>query len=172
VKIFLIAFLLSISNSYAHAEVSISSCDGKYVAAENLTGKLLLKKGTSTIDLSQIDHFISGGVFSLDNSLLVVYGPPKRVDPTYPQVTHLTLFDTRSRPIVVVKEIYGGGIYMPSFSVDQRFLAIPNQYGIDVLDMKSRKVESFDLLHPVEFPTQRCSLKDSSLPNFQFMTLD
>lgn len=45
--------------------------------------------------------------------------------------------------------MYGGGVYGATFSVDQKFIVVPNQFGVDVVDVNEKKSHSFYI---VDFP--------------------
>ena len=140
----------------AAAGVTIRSCDETYTAKIDVRGTLVIKRDTRIVNSIKIDHDVLGGVFSLDNSLLIVYGAPNKIDPVYPQVTHLSLYAVGEHRRTLVKEVYGGGVYGVAFSTDQRFASVENQFGIDVLNVRAKTTQSFDPTYVVGFSTQQC----------------
>lgn len=144
--------------SQVKADVTIKSCDGEYNARIVRQGTMLVERGNSIIASMKIDHDISGGSFSLDHSLLVVYGLPNKIDIRYPQTIHLSLYSINAQShTVLMNEVYGGGVYGTSFSTDQHFISVDTQSGIDVLNLKTKTNKLYDPSHVLDFPTQHCS---------------
>lgn len=83
---FLTAAAMSLWAVSVMAEIVVKSCDATIVAKEN-HGSMIIECGVGEAARISIGHDIDGGVFSLDNALLAVYGVPKKVDGNYPQVT-------------------------------------------------------------------------------------
>ncbi|HDR9190698.1 hypothetical protein QZM46_32175 [Burkholderia vietnamiensis] len=73
--IFLIAAILFSARATAGAVVE--SCDSLF-SAKNSRGSLIIERAGKVVGVSKIDHEIDGGAFSDDDSLLIVYGLPKR----------------------------------------------------------------------------------------------
>ncbi|WP_157259214.1 hypothetical protein [Burkholderia ubonensis] len=111
------------------------------------------------VGTAKIDHDIDGGVFSLDDSLMIVYGVPKKISRQYPQKTILSVYRIFPRPTVIMSEVYGGGVYDASFSDSQKFIVVDNQFGIDVLDVIREKSKSFDSTYTPDFSIQKCESK-------------
>lgn len=155
----LLIFLFIFGVNVAQAGISITSCDGAYAAKINASGVLVIKHGPHTVNSARIDHEISGGTFSLDNSLLVVYGFPTKIDRAYPQVTHLSLYAVGEHKRALMKESYGGGVYGVAFSTGQHFVSVDNQYGVDILNVGTKTSQSFDPTYVVGFTTQQCAVK-------------
>jgi hypothetical protein len=156
-RYFLIAamFLWSASTM---AEAVVKSCDATFSAASNNHGSMIIENNGKITGKVRLDHDIDGGVFSLDDSLLVVYGLPKRVSRKYPQATRLSVYKVSPRPTLVMNEMYGGGVYDALFSDNQKFVVVENQYGVDVLDLIRRKSKSFDSTY-APYSTQKCHPK-------------
>jgi hypothetical protein len=155
-----IIFLLILWAGMARAGVIVKSCDGEYTARIDHSGTMLVERGKLTVKYIKIDHDISGGVFSRDDSLLIVYGLPNKIDARYPQTTRLSLYAVSMQPHAIMKEVYGGGIYGVAFSTDQRFVFVENKFGMDVLDVLNKTAKSFDSSHVLGFSTQSCAGAD------------
>jgi patatin-like phospholipase/acyl hydrolase len=138
------------------AAVTIKSCDTEISARIAAPGIMYLERSGRNIGKTSIDHNIDGGVFSSDGSLLIVFGIPNRVNREYPQVTHLSLYRLQPNPALLMREVYGGGVYDAEFSEGQRFVLVENQFGVDVLDFLKRKSKSFELMYSPPFLTQKC----------------
>lgn len=134
----LIIFLFTFLPELATAGITIKSCDGTYTAKVDVLGTLVIQRDTRKVNLIKINHDVSGGVFSLDNSLVIVYGLPNKIDPAYPQVTHLSLCAVGEHRRALVKAVYGGDVYGVTFSTSQRFASVENQFGVDILNVMGR----------------------------------
>ncbi len=156
VKKYLFLFFLMIFLGNACAAV-VSSCDGNYLAMDDVRGQVTIKHDGRNIGLAKIDHAIRGGVFSLDGSMLVVFGLPTKIDANYPQVTHLSIFSVKPKMQLIEREVYGGGVYDAAFSVDKNFIVVENQFGVDVINLRKKKAQSFDAAYIPQFKTQQCS---------------
>ncbi|WP_143037262.1 hypothetical protein [Paraburkholderia tuberum] len=155
-KKYLFLFFLMIFLGNACAAV-VSSCDGNYLAMDDVRGQVTIKHDGRNIGLAKIDHAIRGGVFSLDGSMLVVFGLPTKIDANYPQVTHLSIFSVKPKMQLIEREVYGGGVYDAAFSVDKNFIVVENQFGVDVINLRKKKAQSFDAAYIPQFKTQQCS---------------
>ncbi|MFL9877150.1 hypothetical protein PQR63_02055 [Herbaspirillum rhizosphaerae] len=158
-KRFLIIFIFSMWAELAMAGIIVTSCDGSHKAKINTKGALLVKSDKGIEKSIKMDHNISGGLFSLDNSLLIVYGLPDKIDPTYPQVMRLSVYRIGRHQRAIMNETYGGAIYKVAFSADQRFVLVENQFGIDVLNVAKKTAKSFDPAYVAEFSMQLCEAK-------------
>lgn len=151
----LVFVLLILFIDLANAAQIIKSCDEKYSA--NLDhGLLSIERSSKIVSSYRIDHGYSGGAFTLDGSLLVIFGVPNKINSKYPQVTKLSVFRVGKKIRPIMKEIYGGVVYEAAFSSDQRFVAVQNQYGVDILDLTSKTSKSFGVTHEIDFSTQKC----------------
>ncbi|WP_413214506.1 hypothetical protein [Paraburkholderia kururiensis] len=154
-KRYSLLFLLAAHLGNAWAGV-VSSCDGNYSAVDNVRGQVMINHGERNIGSAKIDHTIRGGVFSLGNSILVAFGPPRKIDPNYPQVTHLSVFLVKPKFRLIEKEVYGGGVYDAAFSIDKNFVVVNNQFGVDIINIKKKRTQLFDAAHIPKFKTQHC----------------
>lgn len=150
--------LLVIFGVGARAEV-VTSCDGNYLAKINNRHEMVVERGGQRVGAMKIDHAIDGGVFSFDDSILIIFGLPNKIDVRSPQVTHLSVYSIRPRISLMEGEVYGGGVYDASFSSDQKFVVVNNQFGVDVLNIEKRKAQSFGATYVPEFKTQQCEKK-------------
>ncbi|WP_155836893.1 hypothetical protein [Paraburkholderia mimosarum] len=137
----------------------VSSCDGDYSARNDGRGQMIVEHDGRNIGSAHIGHAIDGGVFSLDNSILVLFGLPKKIDSRYPQVIHLSVYLVKPKIHLIESEVYGGGVYDAAFSDDQNFIVVDNQFGVDVINLKERKAQSFDATYVPQFKTQQCGKK-------------
>lgn len=156
---FFVIAILFLYFGFALAAPSIQSCDGLYAAKMDGNGVLLINHGFRRFASKRIDHNLSGGVFSLDNSILIVFGSPRNVNSKGPQVTRLSIISVRRRPFVIMRQIYGGGVYDAAFSSDQNFVSVENKFGIDVLDLTHKTSKMFAPTYRVGFSTQKCLSK-------------
>ncbi|WP_157655332.1 hypothetical protein [Burkholderia ubonensis] len=154
--IFVIAILLWVGS--AAAEIEVKSCDNMF-SAKSSHGSIVVERAGKVVGTAKIDHDIDGGVFSLDDSLMIVYGVPKKINRQYPQRTILSVYRIFPHPAVIMSEVYGGGVYGASFSDSQNFVIVDNQFGIDVLDVIHKKSKSFDPAYTPDFSTQKCESK-------------
>ncbi|AJX14348.1 hypothetical protein [Burkholderia ubonensis] len=154
--IFVIAILLWVGS--AAAEIEVKSCDNMF-SAKSSHGSIVVERAGKVVGTAKIDHDIDGGVFSLDDSLMIVYGVPKKISRQYPQRTILSVYRIFPHPAVIMSEVYGGGVYDASFSDSQKFVVVDNQFGIDVLDVIHKKSKSFDSAYNPDFSTQKCEPK-------------
>lgn len=148
-------FLFLISLGDVNAEV-VSSCDGRYLAADIVRGRITIEKDGKNVGSVNVGHAIHGGVFSLDDSMLVVFGLPKKLDVNYPQVTHLSVLSLKSKIKIIERQVYGGGVYEVVFSADKKYIVVNNQFGVDVIDVEEKKSHSFDITYLPKFDVQHC----------------
>ena len=157
-KAMLCAVVLVLHAGLLHCAESVRSCDQRYVATI-ARGKLHIQRNSRPFTSLSVDHHLSGGAFSLDASLLAIFGVPNKSDPEYPQVTHVSIFErARGHFRLIMRRVYGSGVYETNFSVDQRFLLISTRFGEDVVDLKSNDVEFHEPGYQPDFSLQRCSL--------------
>jgi len=149
-------FLMSIWPILSMSATTIKSCDTEFTAIIAIPGVMQLKRNEKEIRKIPVDHNIDGGSFSSDDSLLVIFGTPIKINRNYPQVTHLSLYRLRPQPTLLMREVYGGGVYDARFSSDQRFVLVENQFGADVLDISRMKSKSFEPTYSPPFLTQKC----------------
>ncbi|WP_157381419.1 hypothetical protein [Burkholderia ubonensis] len=154
--IFVIAMLLWAGR--AGAEIEVKSCDNMF-SAKSSRGSMVIEHAGKVVGTAKIDHDIDGGAFSLDDSLMIVYGVPKKISRRYPQRTILSVYRIFPHPAVIMSEVYGGGVYGASFSDSQKFVVVSSQFGIDVLDVIRKKSKSFDPTYTPDFSTQKCESK-------------
>ncbi|WP_454764925.1 hypothetical protein [Cupriavidus campinensis] len=93
----------------------------------------------------------------MDKSLLALFGPPIKTDRKYPQVVRLSIIRVSNTPQVIMREIYGGGIYDVRFSLSQRFVSVESRFVVDVLDIKRKTSTAFEPSHEIKFQAQECS---------------
>ncbi|WP_133303060.1 hypothetical protein [Cupriavidus lacunae] len=155
----LVAAILFLCFGLAQAAPSIVSCDGLYVAKVDGAGVLVIDRSSRRFVSRRMDHNVSGGVFSLDNSLLILFGAPIAIDPNVPQVTRLSIIRIKRRPLVIMRQLYGGGVYDASFSLDQNFVSVENQFGVDVLDLAHKASKMLTPGDKVGFSTQECPVR-------------
>lgn len=139
----------------AIAEVEIKSCDSVY-SAKYRQGSLVIERLGKPIGSKKIDHVINGGIFSRDDSLIVVYGMPRKVSRRNPQKTLLSVYRIIPNPTLIISEVYGAGIYDAKFEENQKFVVVEYRFGVDVIDLATKKSSSFDPTYTPNFPTQRC----------------
>nr|WP_141661981.1 hypothetical protein [Burkholderia ambifaria] len=147
--------LLLISLGDVSAEV-VSSCDGRYLATDVVRGRMAIEKDGKNFGSAKVGHAIHGGVFSLDNSMLVVFGLPNKIDVSYPQVMHLSVFSLGSKIEIIESQVYGGAVYDAAFSVDKKYIVVSNQFGVDVIDVVEKRSSSFDIAYLPKFDVQQC----------------
>ncbi|MGZ2747637.1 hypothetical protein [Burkholderia stagnalis] len=150
--------LLIICCGFARAEI-VTSCDGGYVAKIGDRHEMVVSRRGQRVATMKVDHHIDGGVFSLDDSVLVVFGLPFRVDPRFPQVAHLSIYFIGKNIRLIEKEVYGGGVYDAAFSKDRKSIVVNSQFGVDVIDVERRQVHTFDAAHIPKFELQKCEKK-------------
>lgn len=136
------------------AETLIKSCDAVF-SAKSVNGSIVIKREGKIVGMSKIDHEVDGGVFSMDDSLLMVYGFPKNVSGKNPQRTILSIFKV-PRATLVGKEEYESRIYEVSFSDNQQIAVVDSRFGIDVIDLIKKKSTFYDPAYTPDFETQRC----------------
>ncbi|WGS46215.1 hypothetical protein LFL97_34865 [Burkholderia sp. JSH-S8] len=152
------ALLLIAYCGFARAEI-VTSCDGRYVAKIGDRHEMVVLRRGQRVATMKVDHHIDGGVFSLDDSVLVVFGLPFRVDPRSPQVAHLSIYFIGKNIRLVEKEMYGGGVYDAAFRKDRKSIVVNSQFGVDVIDVERRQVHTFDAAHTPKFELQKCEKK-------------
>lgn len=150
--------LLVIFCGFARAEI-VTSCDGRYVAKIGDRHEMVVSRRGQRVATMKVDHHIDGGVFSLDDSVLVVFGIPFRVDPRSPQVAHLSIYFIDKNIRLLGGGVYGGGVYDAAFSKDRKSIIVNSQFGVDVIDVERRRVHTFDAAHVPEFELQKCDKK-------------
>jgi hypothetical protein len=148
--VFLVIFLVNVRAAV------VSSCDGRYLARDDGRGHVIMERDGKVIGSGRIDHAVNGGVFALDDSMLILFGLPIKTDARYPQVTHLSVYRTKSKIRLVNREVYGGGVYVAAFSLDQKFIVVENQFGVDLINLEENKSQSFDVTYVPQFRTQKC----------------
>lgn len=79
----------------------IGSCDDRYWATDVVRGRITIKDGSRNIGSVNVDHAVRGGRFSLDGSVLVVFGLPNVFDVNYPQTTHLSVLSIKPKVKVI-----------------------------------------------------------------------
>lgn len=77
-KKYLLLTLMAMFIGDVHAAV-VSSCDGDYSAKNDGGGQIIVEHGGKKIGSAHIDHAIDGGAFSLDDSVLALFGHRARV---------------------------------------------------------------------------------------------
>ncbi|MDR5800877.1 hypothetical protein [Caballeronia sp. LZ001] len=157
-KKYLLLTLMAMFIGDVHATI-VSSCDGGYSAKNHGRGRLIVEHGEKKIGSAHIDHAIDGGTFSLDDSILVLFGLPKKLDTHYPQVTHLSVYLVKPEIHLIESAVYGGGVYDATFSEEQKFIVVRNQFGVDVINLKEPKAQSFEATYVPPFKTQQCAKK-------------
>jgi hypothetical protein len=153
-KIFLgiIIIILSINCDAA----KVFSCYGEYLANDRAHRILVVRQKGKIIGSLRIEHAVNGGVFSLDNSTLIVFGVPLRVDVRAPQVTWLSIVSLKPKVSVIRKEVFGGGVYEAAFSSRKEFIVVNNQFGIEIINIKNGVSKSFDATYIPPFSMQEC----------------
>ena len=139
----------------ATAEVVIKSCNSMY-SVKSGRESIVVERAGKVVGGAKIDHDIEGGVFSMDDSLIVVYGLPKKISKRYPQTTSLSVYKILPHPMIILKETYGGGVYDVVFSENQEFVVVANKFGVDVLSIVDKKSTSFGVDYVPKFRTRRC----------------
>lgn len=150
--IFLIAAILL--SAGVMAETAIESCDALF-SAKSSHGLLIIERAGQVVGTSKVGHEIEGGVFSNDDSLLIIYGLPRNVSRRSPQRTFLSIFRV-NRVSLLVKEEYESRVYGVSFSVDQRVAVVDSRFGVDVIDLVKRRSTFYGLAYTPDFATQKC----------------
>ncbi|MDN7929662.1 hypothetical protein QZM52_00015 [Burkholderia metallica] len=141
----------------AKSENQIKSCDAVF-AAKSSHGSIVIERAGKVVGAAKIDHEVEGGVFSMDDSLLIVYGFPKDLNIESPQGTVLS-FLTIPRATLVGRKEYGSRVYDVSFSDNQRVAVVDSRYGIDVIDLIKGDSKFYDPIYIPDFATQRCGAK-------------
>lgn len=154
-KRYFLLFLLVIFLSDARAQV-INSCDGGYSAMVVGRGSILVEHAGKKIGSIRAEHGIAGGAFDSDGALLVVYGLPNKVDPRSPQAEYLTVYLTRPRLHEILKRTYGGGVYEVAIGTDPDLLFVSSRFGFEIVNIKTKKIKSFDPLSEPKFSRQQC----------------
>lgn len=146
-------FLICVGN--VSAEI-VSSCDRRYLATDVAHDRIEIKKDGKNVGSVNVGHAIQGGVFSLDGSMLVVFGVPKKLDVNYPQVTYLSVLLLKPKTRIIDNQVYGGSVYDAAFSVDKKYIVVNNQFGVDVIDLAEMRSHSFDIAYLPKFGIQKC----------------
>lgn len=138
---------------------TVESCDGKFSARASKSGLLIVERAGKRLWARQLNHEVEGGIFNSDNSMLVLYGLPRAIDVVHPQGTRLTVFSIRSRPRELFQRTYGGGIFEIAFGNgnDEGHLFLNSRFAIEIINLKTETVESFDLLSEPAFDRQVCN---------------
>jgi len=149
-------FIFFLSNARADA---IQSCDGELLAHvdDSRPGVVIFEKKGQEIGSAGIDHDIVGGEFNLENSLLVVYGAPKKLDLTAPQGEYLSVYSILPHPHMIMKKSFGGGIYDVAFGVGGKSIYVASRFGFEITDAKKNLWKYFDPLSEPNFERQRCN---------------
>ncbi|WP_126283217.1 hypothetical protein [Burkholderia stagnalis] len=150
--------LLIVCCGFSRAEI-VTSCDGDYVAKIGGRREVVVSRGGRRVAAAKVDHHINGGAFSLDDSVLVVFGLPFSADPRSPQVAHLSIYFIGKNMRLAEKEVYGGGVYDAAFSEDRKSIVVNGQFGVDVIDVERGQVHTFDAAHVPKFEFQKCDKK-------------
>ncbi|WP_124835854.1 hypothetical protein [Burkholderia sp. Bp9031] len=88
--------------------------------------------------------------------MLVVFGLPNKIDVSYPQVMHISVFSLGSKIEIIESQVYGGAVYDAAFSVDKKYIVVSNQFGVDVIDVVEKRSSSFDIAYLPKFDVQQC----------------
>ncbi|WP_143746448.1 hypothetical protein [Caballeronia catudaia] len=153
--IFVCCFVFWLNSASADA---IKSCSDDYSIAIGLHSNVIrVSKEGKVFAVAKSDHDIVGGVFSLDDSYLVVYGLPAKVDRRSPQAEILSIYSTHPRLHLIMKRTYGGGIYDIGFGVNQRSIFVNSRFGFEIIDFQRKKVRSFDLMSEPQFTKEFCA---------------
>lgn len=151
----LVALIVCAGLAHAQAEV-IVSCDRAVSARIEKSGVLVFERDGGTTAAAKIDHDIVGGAFSVDKAMLAVYGVPNKIDAKYPQAMRLSLYALERRARRVMRRMYGAAVYEVAFDLEPSRLVVNSRFGIDVIDVKTKKVESFDASSNLQPPVQHC----------------
>ncbi|MBN3731512.1 hypothetical protein [Burkholderia sp. Tr-20390] len=150
--VFAVSVMMLAAN--ATAETMIKSCDALF-SAKSSHGSIVIERAGKVVGKSKIDHEVDGGVFSMDDSLLMVYGFPKKISRRNPQRTLLSILRVPSATLVR-REEYGSRVYGVLFSNNRRFVVVDSRLGIDVIDLIKRKSTFYDPTYTPNFATQKC----------------
>lgn len=86
-NLFIFSILISV-NVEAHV---VSSCDGVYSASIGAGGGLVIQQAGRYLGVVKTDHSVDGGLFSLDDSILIAFGLPTEIDARSPKITRLSV---------------------------------------------------------------------------------
>jgi hypothetical protein len=134
----------------------VVSCDGRYSAQIFGRSDLLVKRDGRRIGVAKVNHHINGGVFSLDGRSLVIYGMPDKIDLRSPQAQFVSVYDLNPRLRMIVRKMYGGGVYEVEIGYGNKEIFVSSRFGFDVMDIKNMKIKSYDLFSEPQFSRQKC----------------
>ncbi|MCA8036889.1 hypothetical protein LGM46_28365 [Burkholderia arboris] len=103
----------------------------------------------------KIDHSIDGGVFSLDDYVLIIFGLPFAMDRRFPQVSYPSIYLIGRGVRAVGEGFMGGGVYDAEFSGDRKFIVINIRFGVEVMDVEKEGTHSFDVMYVPGFEIQK-----------------
>ncbi|MCA7999696.1 hypothetical protein [Burkholderia metallica] len=154
---YIFAIFAIILTAKAKSETQIKSCDAVF-SAKSSHGSIVIERAGKVVGAAKIDHEVEGGVFSMDDSLLIVYGFHEDLNRESLQRTILSILRVPRANLVGKKE-YGSRVYDVSFSDNQRVAVVDSRYGIDVIDLIKGDSKFYDPTYTPDFTTQRCGAK-------------
>ena len=150
-------------SSTALAVRPVHSCSGNLSVERNSSNFLVLRQNSREIGALRIRHQLTGGLFNLENSLLVVYGLPNQANPAHPQTTYLTLYSLdRKRPRMrrLLSEVFGSRILEIGFTEDNKSVYVNTRLGHGLIDIRNKDVAWFSLSEELDVKLQECSAEN------------
>lgn len=154
--------LLLFASGYSIANTRITSCLDSYLAENKTASFMLVSREQRPVGSVEIDHQLDGGLFSLDNSILAVYGLPLNANVDHPQAMRLTIYSLKNGLHAIFKETYGSGVVAIAFSADGKYLIASTRLGQSLIDITERKSKSFDAAHEFKIVLQECKMNKQS----------
>ncbi|MDT6964454.1 hypothetical protein QTN24_23350 [Cupriavidus sp. SZY C1] len=158
-KAIIIAGMFLVLSSTALAQRPVHSCAGDLSVEGNRNKLLILREDSRKIATAKSKHQLDGGLFNLDNSLLVVYGLPNQVDRIHPQTTRLTVFSIeKGKPRMrrIFGETFGSGILEIGFTQDNKSIYVSTRLGHGLIDIRNKDVAWFSLSEELDVKLQEC----------------